>query len=166
MFRLNRPFTTFTPKQDIKWPTKHILQDINKIKLHSVWILNKTINVTTPLQVTGSYINDICYNHFTVLIGKLHFISGFVWYRPLTRYARLRVAHAPGMRGTFSRPPRVSDPDGHHGTCVTHVPWCMPRSLTSGFLWSRWWGKRSRRFWRMLNPQFCVFAQRPMASVS
>ena len=25
----------------------------------------------------------------------------------------------------------------HHGTCVTHVPWCMPGSLTSGFLWKR-----------------------------
>ena len=29
-------------------------------------------------------------------------------------------------------PPRVSDPDKDHGTCVTHVPWCMPVSLTSG----------------------------------
>ena len=24
----------------------------------------------------------------------------------------------------------------HHGTCVTHVPCCMPGSLTSGFFWS------------------------------
>ena len=23
----------------------------------------------------------------------------------------------------------VSDPDMHHSTCVTHVPWCMPGSL-------------------------------------
>ena len=29
----------------------------------------------------------------------------------------------PGMPGTFSPAPRVSDPDMHHGTCVTHVPW-------------------------------------------
>ena len=36
----------------------------------------------------------------------------------------------------FFPPPRVSDPDMHHGTCVTDVPWCMPASLTSGFLWS------------------------------
>ena len=26
----------------------------------------------------------------------------------------------------------VSDPGMHHGTCVTHVPWCMPRTLTRG----------------------------------
>ena len=37
--------------------------------------------------------------------------------------------------------PRVSDPDMHHGTWVTHVPWCMPGSLTSGSLWSHWWWK-------------------------
>ena len=24
-----------------------------------------------------------------------------------------------------------SDPDMHHGGCVTHVPWCMPRSLVT-----------------------------------
>ena len=53
---------------------------------------------------------------------------------PLTRYENLRIAHAPGMPGTFSPAPRVSDPDMHHGTCVTHVPWCIPGSLTSGFL--------------------------------
>ena len=26
----------------------------------------------------------------------------------------------------------VRDPGMHHGTCVTHVPWCMSRSLTRG----------------------------------
>ena len=30
------------------------------------------------------------------------------------------------------RKPRVSDPDMHHGTCVTHMPWCMSGSLTRG----------------------------------
>ena len=59
---------------------------------------------------------------------------------PLARYVKLRVTHAPGMPGTFSPPLRVSDPDMHHGTCVTHVPWYMPGSLTNGFLWSRWQG--------------------------
>ena len=40
-------------------------------------------------------------------------------------------------RERFSSPSRVSDPDMHHGTCVTHVPGCMPGSLTSDFLWNR-----------------------------
>ena len=57
---------------------------------------------------------------------------------PLPRYAKLRTAHVPGMRGTFSPPPRVSDHDMHHIVCVTHVPWCISRSLTGGFLRRRW----------------------------
>ena len=87
------------------------------------------------------------------------------WNGPLTRYAELRVAHAPGMPGTFSPLPRVSDPDMHHGTCVTHVPWCMPGSLTSGFLWSQWRGKRSRHSRRMRNPQFSYLVRGPYRSI-
>ena len=78
-------------------------------------------------------------------------------------YVKLRVAHAPGIPGTLSPPPLVSDPGMHHGTCVTHVPWCIPGSLTSGFLWSRWRGKRSRHSRRMRNWQFCLSGQRPIA---
>ena len=42
-----------------------------------------------------------------------------------------------GNAGTFSPPrlqrkPLVRDPGMHHGTCVTHVPWCMSGSLTRG----------------------------------
>ena len=55
----------------------------------------------------------------------------------LTRYAKLRVVHA---SGTFSPPPRVSDPD-------------MQGLLTIGFLSNRWRWKRSRR---MRYPQCCV----------
>ena len=66
------------------------------------------------------------------------------------------------MPGTISPPSRVSDPDLHHRTCVTHVPWCMPGPLTSGFLWSRWRGKRSRYSRRMRSPRFCVSGKRPM----
>ena len=56
---------------------------------------------------------------------------------PLTRYIKLRVTHVPGMPGTFSqlrlqRKPLVSDSDMQHGTCVTHVPWCMSGSFTHG----------------------------------
>ena len=35
-------------------------------------------------------------------------------------------------RRRFQRKPIVSDPGMHHGTCVTHVPWCMSGSLTCG----------------------------------
>ena len=62
------------------------------------------------------------------------------------------VAHAPGMLGTVSLPPRIREPD-------KHVPW----SLTSGFLWNRWRGNRSWHCRRMHNPQFYVSGKRPMA---
>ena len=91
-----------------------------------------------------------------IIIGNIH--------GPLARYVKSRVAHALGMPGTFSPPPRVSDLDMHHGTCGTHVPWCMPGSLTSGFLWSRWWEKRSQHSWRMHNPQFYLSGKRPMGA--
>ena len=71
---------------------------------------------------------------------------------PLARYEKLLIAHAPGVPGMFSPPPRLSDPDMHHGTCVMHVPWCMPGSLTSGFLWGRWREKRYCHPRRMRKP--------------
>ena len=86
-------------------------------------------------------------------------------YGPLTRNVKLWVAHAPRMPGTFSPPPRVNDPGMHHGTCVTHVPWCMPGSLTSGFLWSRCRGKRSQHTRRIHNPQFYLSGKRPKARI-
>ena len=83
----------------------------------------------------------------------------------LAKYEKLQVAHAAGMPGTFSPPPRVSDPDMLHGTCVTHMSCCMPRSLISGFLWSRWRGKRSRHSRCTRNPHFYVSRKRPMALI-
>ena len=83
-------------------------------------------------------------------------------YGPLARYVKLRVAHAPGMPGKFSPPARVSDADIHYGTCATHMPWCMPGSLTSRFLLNRWRGKLSRRSQRLRNLQFYVSGKRPI----
>ena len=48
-------------------------------------------------------------------------------------------------------------------TCI--VPRCMPGSLTRGFIWSRWWGKRSRHSRRMCNLQFYVPGKRPMVGL-
>ena len=69
-----------------------------------------------------------------------------------------------GMPGTFSLPLLVSDPNIHYDTCVTHVPWCLLGLLTSCFLWSRGWGKRSWHCRRMHNHQFYahVSGKRPI----
>ena len=93
-------------------------------------------------------------DNYSTTISKAH--------GPLARYVKLRVAHALGMLGTFSPPPRLSDPDMHHGTCAMHGARYMPGSLPSGFLWSRWRGKRSRHSRRMRNPQFYVSGKRPI----
>ena len=66
-------------------------------------------------------------------------------YWPPTRYVKLRVAHAPRISGTFSPPSRLG-------------------SQTSGFLWSRWRGRRSRHSRNMRNPQSYVSQKRPMVA--
>ena len=91
--------------------------------------------------------------------------SNCIHHGPLVGYVKLWVAHAPGMPGTFSPPPRISAPDMHHGTCVTHVPWWMPGSLTNGALWSWRREKRFRHFRRMRNPQFYVSGKGSIAVI-
>ena len=49
-------------------------------------------------------------------------------------------------------------------THVKHVRWCIPGSITSGFLWSRWRVKRSRHYRHMRNQQFYIFGKRPLAT--
>ena len=52
---------------------------------------------------------------------------------PLTRYANMRVAHAPGMSGTFSPPPTSKQTASWRSRPASrHVPWCRSGSLTRG----------------------------------
>ena len=72
---------------------------------------------------------------------------GFI---PWTSYQIRRIAGCAYAGNTgnifhhhrLQRKPLVSDPGMHHGTCVTHVPWCMSGSLV---------GKRSRHSRRIRN---------------
>ena len=41
----------------------------------------------------------------TLHLIKIHFTKWYAYHGPLTRYAKLRVEHAPGMPGTFSPSP-------------------------------------------------------------
>ena len=43
-----------------------------------------------------------------------------------------RECREPFPRHRLQREPLVNDLDMHHGTCVTHMPWCMSGSLTRG----------------------------------
>ena len=102
---------------------------------------------------------------FLVMGGSCYWSPGrLANYGALTRYAKLRAVHAPGMPGTFSRPAWISNSDMHQVTCIKA---CMLGSLTSGFLWSWWRGKRFRHSGRMRSPQIYVSGKRPIiASVT
>ena len=94
-----------------------------------------------------------CYNSRVIVINQFWkwVIDLYLCLWASCQIRKIAGAHAPGMPGTFSPSPHVSDPDMHHGTCVTHVPWCMPGSLTSGFIWN--W-RRGKTF-----PAFPAHAQ-------
>ena len=124
----------FDEQMTPRWPVDHTLR-------HWFLVSNHEIEIETPL---ATHMERSCYHG------------------PLSRYVKLRDAHAQGMPGTFTPPPLISDLDMHHGTCMTHVPGCIPGSLISGFLWNQWRGKRSRHSRRMRNPQFYVSGKRPM----
>ena len=82
---------------------------------------------------------------------------------PLTRYAKLQVAHAPGMPGTFSP---AADFEGNRylaiPACITARAWrtccdaCRDRlpAVT---------GKTFPAFPAHAHPQFCVSGKRPMS---
>ena len=94
------------------------------------------------------------------LLHDLLFTKSILW--ASYQIYKIAGAHAPGMPGTFSLLARVSDPEMHHGTCVTHVPWCMPGSLITVSFEVGGGEKRSRYSRRMRSPQFYVSGKRPM----
>ena len=59
------------------------------------------------------------------------------WFRQWASYQIRKIAGCACAGKVFprrqlQRKPIASDPGMHHGTCVTHVPWCMSWSLTRG----------------------------------
>ena len=131
-------------------------------KVTFLWHGNLNWFALYPSWETTSYLKP-CQQ--IVTIRRFQCATNAAHHGPLARYAKSRVAHASGVPGTFSSPPWVSDPDMHHGTCVTHVPWCVPGSLTSGFIWGRWRRKRSRHSQRMRNSQSYLPGKRPVSTV-
>ena len=130
--------------------------------LQKTWWVKKAL-YKEHLNLKSGYIMMIfLYDIITQTNNEVHISSRCYVNGSLARYVKVRVAYAPGMSGTFSPPLRVRYPDMYYSTCMTHLPWCMPGSLTSGFLWSRWWGKRSRHSRRRCKQQFYVSGKRPI----
>ena len=138
-------------KRMLSYPFSILYYEIEKRKTKGRYIHGPTSN---------AYFHNVVL--FPILTNYTKFfMMSAVRNGPLARYAKLWVAYAQGMPGTFSPPTRVYYPDMHHGTCVTHVPWCIPGSLTSDFLWSRWRGKRSQHSRCMCNPHFTYLVRGP-----
>ena len=96
--------------------------------MSSIYITKKGFFFFTKLTVLSIYLlaypcYPFCMSGFLWIYLSVCTQFHIPWYSWQIR--KIAGAHAPGMSGTFSQPPRVSDPDMHHGTCVTHVPWCM-----------------------------------------
>ena len=98
-----------------------------------------------------------------MLLKRTLFILHWVFYGPLTRYAKLRFAHAPGIPGILSQPPTskeiVSKRSRHASRHMRHAHAVMHVGIAN----QRWCGKRSRHFRRMRNPKYYVSDKRPMA---
>ena len=80
----------------------------------------------------------------------------------LTRYAKLRVTHAPGMPGTFYPPPTLKETAGYRSRHASRHVHHARAVMRAGIANPRWRVKRSRHSRRMHNPQFSLFGKRPM----
>ena len=82
---------------------------------------------------------------------------------PLTRYVKLRVAHAPRMPGTFPPPPTSKETASyrsrHASRHVSHARAMMHFEINN----PQWRGKHSRHSRRMRNPQSSISGKRPMS---
>ena len=80
------------------------------------------------LSVVGEHCKLSRWWYFT----RAHALWASYQIRKIAGCACARNAGNVSPQCRFQRKPLVSDPGMHHGTCVTHVPWCMSGSLTCG----------------------------------
>ena len=96
-------------------------------------LCNLSISISVFVDISGTLLES-----FTL---SMHCLFRFVQYiqitihGPLSRYVKLRVAHAPGMPGTFSPRPTSKETSRHasrhvrHARAVMHVGIAYPWSL-------------------------------------
>ena len=112
--------------------------------VHRIWVIMEISFPSCWWFVTSNRLYGVTVRGDFIPGSRVHHSNG-----PLTRYAKLRLAHAPGMPATFPPPPWVSDPaasrHARDARAVMHAEIAYWRC----FLWSRWRGKRSRHSRRM-----------------
>ena len=100
------------------------------------------VSVIYKLEVIAVRVNISPRLIFTQWISNLEVILAR-WLHSMGTWASYQIRKTAGCacagnagnvspRHRIQRKLLVSDPGMHHGTCVTHVPWCMSGSLTPG----------------------------------
>ena len=125
------------PNINEDWRLKSIKSPIIISSVHKCrhWILNggfingqrmidRWLVISIPCIVFHVWIDTLS----TPLLQTMHTIDLHMGLLPDTQNFVLRMrreCRERFPRHRLQRKPLVSDPDLHHGTCVTHVPWCM-----------------------------------------
>ena len=89
----------------------------------------------------------------------------YLWWHehgPVTRYVKLRFAHAPGMPGTFFRPLTSKETACYWSRHASRHVRDARGVMHVGIADPRWREKRSQYSRHMRNPQFYVYDKRPM----
>ena len=103
---ISRPQNSKTDRQ--KWYLKISLVTASFVKTNNIIFLYISI-----------FMFPFMWNHKVTCVRNSGHQSPYNEH--LSRYIKLRAAHAPGIPRTFSPPSRLSDPDMHHGTCVASI---------------------------------------------
>ena len=126
-------------------------------------VMVKGFHNFTNRKVMRHYANSILhFLHCNHKFREISFVNNIDFHGSLTKYGKLRVAHAPGMPGMFPTPPISNETTSlrsrHASRHVRHARAVMHVGITN----PRWRGKCSRHSRRMCNPQFCVSGKRPI----
>ena len=109
------------------------------------WTFWNSVLLHNTLEWPDTWCQDIC-SHVHIFPVKAAW--GSYHLHKIARCACAGNTRNVSLRGRCHRKPLVKDSDMHHGTCVTHVPWCMSGSLTCGG------GKTFPAFSAHAHPQF------------
>ena len=112
-----------------------------------LWVIRWTFLSSSPEKalILGRFLGKhflqfLTWSDNQIFISDAFICHNCIDYRlfPLASYQIRKIAGCAYTGNAGNVFPAIArDSDMHHGTCVTHVPWCMPGSLTSGFLSSR-----------------------------
>ena len=119
---------------------KWFIYQISQTKSKQVWVTSASCTFYNYAQFAQFVVLAFFYRQRVGWIthGKIHVSwQGFydMGFLPDTQNRGLRMRRECRERFPRHRIQRellISDPGMHHGTCVTHVPWCMSGSLNCG----------------------------------